>query len=178
MMRGRHAGEGGGGVEEPIADRVGGIIGGRVCAEVAGEFVVFLIGMRINRPLKPWRWLPVVAAMPRMLAELARQPELGLLHARAQYGLRSVMMLQYWRSFAALEAYARARDRQHLPAWQAFHAAAGTGGDVGIWHETYVVKAGAYETIYVDMPRWGLGAAGVLREASDARREARGRMRG
>ena len=33
---------------------------------------------------KPHKWLPVATAMPRMLAELARAPDLGLLHARLQ----------------------------------------------------------------------------------------------
>ncbi|WP_422125626.1 monooxygenase family protein [Streptomyces caatingaensis] len=31
-----------------------------------------------------------------------------------------------------------------------------SGGAVGIWHETYVVPAGAYESVYVDMPPAGL----------------------
>lgn len=30
---------------------------------------------------------------------------------------------------------------------------------MGIWHETYIVQAGSYESIYVDMPPTGLGAA-------------------
>ena len=33
-------------------------------------------------------------------------------------------------------------------------------GDVGIWHETYLVRAGAYEAIYGNMARIGLAAAG------------------
>ena len=33
-------------------------------------------------------------------------------------------------------------------------------GDVGIWHETYLVRAGGYEAIYGNMPRIGLAAAG------------------
>jgi hypothetical protein len=154
----------------------GAIISRRVCAELEGEFVVFLIGMRINRALKFWRWGPVAAAMPRMLIELGRHPELGMLHARTHFGLRNVMVVQYWRSFDALEAYARNKDAAHLPAWQAFQRAVGTNGDVGIWHETYVVRAGAYENVFVNMPPHGLGAAGILRDANDARREARGRM--
>jgi hypothetical protein len=48
-------------------------------ARPEGEFVVFLIGMRINKPLHLHKWLPVARAMPRMLQELYRQPALGLL---------------------------------------------------------------------------------------------------
>jgi hypothetical protein len=35
-------------------------------------------------------------------------------------------------------------------------------GDVGIWHETYRVRAGEYEAIYGNMPRVGLAGAGEL----------------
>ncbi|OFA03606.1 monooxygenase family protein [Duganella sp. HH101] len=34
----------------------------RLTAEVEGDFVVFLIGMRINKPWKIHKWLPVVLA--------------------------------------------------------------------------------------------------------------------
>lgn len=152
------------------------IIDRRVCAAIEGEFVVFLIGMRINRPWKFWQWWPVVAAMPRMLIELARQPELGMLHARSHFGFPNIMMVQYWRSYAALEAYARDRNAAHLPAWKAFNQAVGSNGDVGIWHETYVMAPGRSETIYSNMPPFGLGAAAGIVDAVGARQSSRGRI--
>jgi len=152
------------------------IIAKRVCAEIEGDFVVFLIGMRINRPWKFWKWAPVAAAMPRMLIELAKQPELGLLHARSMFGFPDVVVTQYWRSFDHLEAYAKSREAAHLPAWQAFNKSIGSNGDVGIWHETYLIENGRYENVYNNMPAFGLGLAGTLRDASGARKEARGRM--
>jgi Domain of unknown function (DUF4188) len=94
----------------------------RCTAEIDGDFVVFLIGMRINRFWKPHKWLPVATAMPRMLAELARAPDLGLLHARFQVGFPNLMVVQYWRSFAHLHRYATDRDLAHLPAWKAFQS--------------------------------------------------------
>ncbi len=154
-----------------------GIIAKRMCAELEGDFVVFLIGMRINKAWKVWRWAPVAAAMPRMLVELAKQPQLGLLHARTHFGFPNILVVQYWRSFEALEAYARAQDAAHLPAWQAFNRAVGSNGDVGIWHETYLVRGGAYENVYNNMPPFGLGAAGTLKEAVGARADARSRIR-
>ena len=152
------------------------VIAKRMCAELDGDFVVFLIGMRINKPWKVWRWAPVARAMPRMLAELARQPDLGLLQARTHFGFPVIMVVQYWRSFDALEAYAKNSNAAHLPAWQAFNRAVGESGDVGIWHETYVIKAGQYENVYNNMPPFGLGAAGTLKDAIGARQSARRRI--
>ena len=82
----------------------------RLTATVDGGFVVFLIGMRINKPWKIPSWLPVVTAMPRMLKELSARPELGLLGFENWFGLTNAMVIQYWRSFEHLEAYARSRD--------------------------------------------------------------------
>lgn len=153
------------------------IIDRRVCAEIDGDFVVFLIGMRVNRWWKPWQYVPVFRAMGRMLPELMREPALGLLHARTHFGFRDVMLIQYWRSYESLEAYAAARDRAHLPAWAAFNKAIGSNGDVGIWHETYRITPGCYENVYANMPRYGLGVAGTLHDATGARARATGRMR-
>jgi hypothetical protein len=70
---------------------------------------------------------------------------------------------QYWRSFEDLERYARDADAEHLPAWRRFNQKARESGSVGIWHETYKVHAGDYETIYNNMPRIGLARAGAHR---------------
>ena len=154
------------------------IIERRVCAEMDGGFVVFLIGMRVNKPWKIWKWLPVALAMPKMIVELSRRPELGLLHAQTQFSFPNVTVTQYWKSFEALEAYAKARDKAHLPAWQAFNKAVASNGDVGIWHETYVIEPGKYENIYNNMPPYGLGAVGRIVDAVGGRQAARQRVKG
>ena len=148
----------------------------RLTAQLDGDFVVFLIGMRINQPLKVHRWGPVAAAMPRMLRELYQQPDLGLLHAEMWFS-RTIILVQYWRSMAQLQAYAQARESQHLPAWQAFNRRIGTDGSVGIWHETYEVGPGRHESVYVNMPAFGLGRAGQLLPAEGDRRSAAQRLR-
>jgi len=51
----------------------------RLAANVDGGFVVFLIGMRINRPWKVHKWWPVAHAIPSMLKETAAQPQAGML---------------------------------------------------------------------------------------------------
>ncbi|HWA63474.1 MAG TPA: DUF4188 domain-containing protein [Caulobacteraceae bacterium] len=149
----------------------------RVCAEVEGAFVVFMIGARINRWWKPWIYFPFLATMPAMLGELAANPDLGLMHVEQAFSLRSLTLIQYWRSFEQLEAYARDRQRKHQPVWAWFNKRFGSNGDIGIWHETYLIQPGCYESIYNNMPPYGLGGAGTLVDAVGARQEARLRMK-
>ena len=149
------------------------IIPARMSAEIEGDFVVFVIGMRINKPWKLHKWLPVFLAMPRMLKELELRPESGFLGSIPG----GLMVVQYWRSFEHLEAYARNQDGLHRPAWVAFNKRMREcREDVGIWHETYMVRAGQYEAINSGMPRWGLGRAGTLFPASGRREAARDRV--
>jgi hypothetical protein len=136
----------------------------RLSAKIEGDFVVFLIGMRINQPFKIHKWMPVAAAMPRMLRELSQQPELGFIHSETWFA-RTIILVQYWRSMDQLVAYAKNRDAVHLPAWRDFNRAVGTDGSVGIWHETYRVAADGYENVYVNMPLFGLGRAGTVHPA-------------
>lgn len=89
------------------------IAGSRMTARMPGDFVVFLIGMRVNRPLAVRAWWPVATAMPRMIRELHAQPDSGFLGAESWFG-RTTLMLQYWRSFEQLIAYAKAKDAAHL----------------------------------------------------------------
>ncbi len=118
------------------------IVEGRQTAAYDKDVVVFLIGMRVNK-LRAWRqWLPVAKAMSPMLRELSNDPDSGLLGFRVFPGLRTTTMLQYWESAEKLQAFANDPDRTHRPAWTEFYKLAYKGGNVGIWHETYVVPAG------------------------------------
>jgi hypothetical protein len=149
------------------------MIPSRMTADVDGDFIVFLIGMRFNKPWKIHKWLPVFLAMPRMIKELEARPESGFMGHIMAFGV----IVQYWRSFEHLEAYARSKDLQHWPAWLAFNKSIGNSrGDVGIWHETYQVHAGEYETVYSGMPPFGLGKFGKLVPASGRQDSARGRF--
>ena len=134
---------------------------GRTTARSQGGVTVFLIGMRINRFRAVRSWWPTLLAMPRMLKELSTLEDSGLLGYRMLLGgPRLVYVVQYWESKEKLFAYASARDGEHRPAWAAFNQRMRQGRDrVGFWHETYVVPAGSHESVYVNMPDFGLGAA-------------------
>ena len=88
---------------------------GRFTARTEGDFVVFLIGMRINRPLRVRKWWPVFTAMPRMIRELEEHPEKGMMHAEFALIRGSFAYVQYWRSFEHLARFAR-RPRRPPPA--------------------------------------------------------------
>lgn len=152
------------------------IFPGRYAAQSNEPFVVFLIGMRVNRILALRSWSSVARAMPPMLAELKRHPELGLLHFETLLYWRGVAVVQYWRNFEQLHAYAHDRNAAHLPAWAEFNRRIGANGSVGIWHETYTVAPGQYESIYANMPRFGLGRAVQHLPASGRLDTARSRI--
>lgn len=58
----------------------------------------------------------------------------------------------------------RNADDPHLEAWRRWNRAIGKRGDVGVWHDTYVVKRSAVDAIFVNMPAYGLAkATGAVR---------------
>ena len=147
------------------------LAGRRMTVEIEGDFVVFLIGARINNRLHVARSLLDLGGrrgMKHMLDYLVAHPDKGLL----AYELGFPTVVQYWRSFEQLEAFAKDKDDPHLEAWRQFWRRVGRSGRTGIWHETYLVKAGQYEAVYGNMPPHGLGKAGRLLpvgESSSAR---------
>lgn len=152
------------------------IIPERMTARIEGDFVVFLIGMRINKLWMIHKWWPTAMAMNAMLTELAAAPkeETGFLGV-TNLGLGG--MVQYWRSFDHLERYASAQNQAHFPAWAKFNRQMKNArGDVGIWHETYLIRAGDYENVYSGMPPWGLGRFAGLVPATGNRTTARKRL--
>lgn len=147
-----------------------------------GELAVFLIGLRVRRPWRPDLWWPTFAAMQPMITELyvakaasergdGAHP--GFLSHRTLVGGGGPTLVQYWRSTDDIYAYAHDPNRAHRPAWLEFYRRGqGSAGAVGIWHETYAVPAGGAESLYIDVPATGLGAAFGSREAS-GRKHAR-----
>ena len=140
---------------------------GRWTAEIEGDFVVFVIGARIN---SKWRLIRAIRdlggrrGMGHMLKYLTEHPEKGLLG----YETMGFVNIQYWRSFELLEAFAKDRDDPRLQAWRNFWKRVGKSGRTGIWHETFLVRSGEYEAIYGNMPAYGLGKATKLVPVADS----------
>jgi hypothetical protein len=149
------------------------IVQRRVTAKIEGDFVVFLIGARINRPWKVPKLLWFGSVMPKLIKELKQRPDSGFLGVEF-LGLAG--MVQYWRSLEHLMSYARSRDYSHFPAWVEFNKRVASNGDIGIWHETYCVRAGEYECVYNNMPAFGLAKATATVDAAGALHTASGRL--
>lgn len=132
---------------------------GRYRADFEPGTVVFLIGMRFNSLWRVRDWMPAFLATPKMLAELHRHPELGLLGHTTWLQWRGIMVQQYWRDMDSLLAYAAAPESAHLPAWRAFMKRMRNSASVGIWHEAYEVTPERSHIVYGNMPPSGMAAA-------------------
>lgn len=138
------------------------VLKGRFTVQPDKEFVVFLIGMRINKLWAIHKWPPVFNAVPKMLRELHIHRHLGFLSYQMWLS-RIAILLQYWESSAKLMEYSKDSNSEHLPAWKRFNKKIQESSAGGIWHETYLSGPKLQENIYVDMPNFGLGKAFPLK---------------
>ncbi|OAB36682.1 transcriptional regulator [Paenibacillus macquariensis subsp. defensor] len=152
------------------------VIPGRFAAEMEGPFVVFIIGMRINRLFAFHKWIPVASAMGPMIKELYQNPEIGFISTEFLLNWRGITLIQYWRTYEQLETYARGGT--HLTTWKKFNTSVGTDGTVGIYHETYRIQPEQYEAIYVNMPKSGLAKGGMHVPAVGTKETSKRRMGG
>jgi len=68
-------------------------------------------------------------------------------------------VIQYWRRAGDIRNFSHDPERTHYPRQEAFvERFVAAAGAVGIWHEMLSVRAGAYQALYGDTPRQGLGA--------------------
>jgi Domain of unknown function (DUF4188) len=151
---------------------------GRYAAEIGEPFVMFLIGMRVNRIFAVRKWLRTARAMNKMLRALRTHPEKGFMGGQTIYYRRGIGIIQYWRSFDDLEHFARSPSEPHIDAWRYFNQTIGADGTVGFWHETYMVEPGKHEEVYGNMPIFGLAAAAKHVPAVGQRETARRRIGG
>jgi hypothetical protein len=139
---------------------------GRWTAQIEGDFVVFIIGARVN---SKWQLIRSLAdlggrrSLNYMLKYLSEHPEKGLLGHESS-GFTSI---QYWRSFEHLEAFAKDPD-PHMDVWRNYVKRVGKGARSGIWHETFFVSDAASTEIYTNVPARGLGKASELVPVAEA----------
>jgi hypothetical protein len=83
-------------------------------------------------------------------------------------------VLQYWRSFDALEAWARRPP--HADWWRGAVDRMRTRRDFGIYHETFLVPRDRIEAIYLECSPVGLATFGNLGDPVGPRTNSRGRL--
>lgn len=126
----------------------------RMTAEIEGDFAVFITGMRINKFWKIHKWYPNFRAMRKILMGLfGNQEEYGALCAQAYWNLRGPLLIGYFRSVEQLERFANDPNQPHAKVWADYFKRMKDSPDVGVWHETYVVRDGEYEAAYDFMPK-------------------------
>jgi hypothetical protein len=127
--------------------------------------VVFHLGFRSNHPLGPFA--PGVKDLGKHFAAMneslvAEAEKYGLVghsawRAAERGNHNSTMVVFYFRNIEGLNAFAH--DPIHRAGWDWYHSYVKNTGHkhIGIYHETFSVKAGDYETIYENMPPSLLG---------------------
>lgn len=135
------------------------IFAGRYAAKMDEPFAVFIIGVRVNNFFAFRKLWQISKTMPAMLKELGQYKDKGLLHYENILYWRGTATIQYWKSFDHLERYAHEPGGTHPRAWAEFNKTIGGDGSVGIWHETYAIEPGRFESVYGNMPKFGLAAA-------------------
>jgi Domain of unknown function (DUF4188) len=150
---------------------------GRWMARREEPFAVFVFGMRLNRLRGLPRFLWGLRVLRRVLRDLDDHPERGFLAGHVYRAGRTLVAVQYWESFDALDAWARDHRLPHRKPWQRYLREARNDGAMGLWHETYLASPGNWEGVYLNMPPWGLAAGVEAVEMQATKGSARERLR-
>jgi len=124
-------------------------------ADIDGDFVVFVIDIRLDPVWKLHDALPVFL-VPRMRQELSNRHETGLPGHWTRWGARNVegfttgVRLRIYMCTPAVYG----QGAEHLPAWTDFNRRIGDRGSVGIGYATYRVESGLYEAVYRNLPSY------------------------
>jgi hypothetical protein len=136
------------------------IFPGRYSARIEGSFVVFRLGMRVNSYFSFWKWLPTLGVLTPVLRTLLRSRPPGLLGSFSLFYLSAGRgIVQYWRTFEDLEAFARSKESPFHELWRRYRQSPGADGTVGLWYEAFLVDPDYYESVYDNMPLAGLARA-------------------
>ena len=135
------------------------IFNGKYTSKPEDSFVIFIFGMRINKFLYLWLWIPFFIRLFRMVRRLRQYRESGMMNANLFFSGQGLGVMQYWESFDKLEFFAKDNNDLHIPSNIKYKKSIGKSGKIGIWHETYLVEHDKFETMYFNMPKWGLAKA-------------------
>lgn len=154
------------------------VLRGRHAGQIDGDFCVFHIGLILNGDVPSKEMMDIGDAFEAMTRELEANPEkYGYLgsanYISANPRTDPFFVVQYWRSQEHLNANARERMAKHFPSMSWSSEAMKASAHGGFSHESFTVRAGEYEAIYVNCPQNLLGKAGRVVPATGRRRISR-----
>ena len=142
------------------------------------ESVSELCLVRLGLQARGIRGLIYARKVSRAIQREAREAiaaNAGLMHSESfLISLGHFGVLQYWRSFAELEAWSH--KSPHAEWWREASERMRTRGDFGIYHETYLVPRDRIEAIYANCEPAGLAAFGETGEPVGNDTNSRGRL--
>jgi hypothetical protein len=139
------------------------------------ELCLIRLGFRCRGLSSRWYSYRLGRAIDRSAAE-AVATGAGLWRSeRFAIDSRHFGVLQYWRSFAALEAWSHRPP--HSDWWRGAVERMRTRGDFGLYHEVFLVPRDRIESIYLNCDATGLAAFGTLGEPIGPQTNSRGRLR-
>ncbi len=128
------------------------------------DSVAELCLLRFGLVARRWPAVPFLRRMCNGAVRWANSPEsqeAGLLHSESfRLAWNHAGLLQYWRSFAELDAWSHRTP--HSDWWRQINDRIRRKGDIGVYHETFLVPRSSYESIFVNCPPVGGMAFGAL----------------
>ena len=138
------------------------------------ELCLVRLGLQVRRLSALWYVAALGRAIDRSAAE-AIATGAGLLRSeRFSMGRRHFGALQYWRSFDELDAWSHRTP--HLDWWRGAVERMRTRGDIGVYHETFLVARDRLESISLNCDPAGLAAFGTRAEPTGPQTTSRGRL--
>lgn len=142
------------------------------------ESISELCLVRLGLVVRRWTALPYARRLAKAIdrdARASRLADAGLLHSeRFAFGWDHFGVLQYWRSFDALDAWSHRPP--HADWWREAVDRMRRRGDFGVYHETFLVPRTNIESIYMSCPRLGLATFGDLGEPVGSLTTSRDRL--
>jgi hypothetical protein len=150
----------------------------RVVAELPGsveELCLVRLGL-VARKLSAIRFVRWYGRNIDRSAREAIVAGTGLLRSeRFAFGWGHLGFLQYWSGFEALDDWSHRAP--HAEWWRAAAERMRTKGDVGVYHESFLVPRANVESIYLDCPPVGLASFGLTADPVGPKTTARDRLR-
>lgn len=142
--------------------------------ESVAELCLIRVGIQV-KGLSAWIYARRLKSAITAEVRRALAADVGLLNSEPfTISINHFGFLQYWRSFGELDAWSRRPP--HSEWWRSAVERMRVRQDLGIYHETFLVRPSDIEAIYLDCRPTGLGRFGTLGAPVGPMTTSRGRL--